>query len=71
MSDIESESQWTAKGFMTRFDEIMTEQKDNPDFRYSHGYYKAEQEHIDKFGKSRFKTYESFREYRRQVLFPK
>jgi len=71
MSEIESESQWTAKGFMQRFDEIMIEHKDNPDFRYVNGYAQAEQEHIDLFKKSRFKNYDSFREYRRQILFPK
>lgn len=71
MNEIESEAQWTSRGFMQRFDQIMTENKDNPDFRYTHAYSQAEEEHIKLFKKTRFKSYDSFREYRRQIIFPK
>lgn len=63
------ESQWTAKGFNDRFDEVMREHGDNADFTYVRCYEIVEQEHVAKFGSVRYKNYESFRVSRRSLIF--
>lgn len=63
------ESCWTTKGFNDRFDQILQENSGNSNFRYTHAYEQAENEHVNKFGKLKFKNYDSFRSARRNLLF--
>lgn len=67
----EIEAQWTNKGFNDRFDQIMVEHQEDDHFSYMRGYEQAEEEHVILFGKLRYSSYQSFRESRRQMLFPK
>jgi len=61
----EPESQWTTRGFNQRFDELI---KSMP---YIQAYVQAEEEHVKLFGRIRFKSYESFRASRVNLLFGK
>jgi len=65
------ESEWTAKGFIDRFEQIMSQHKTDDGFTYMRGYLQAEEEHTNLFNHPRFRSYESFREYRRQIIFKK
>jgi hypothetical protein len=58
-------SQWTTEGFNKRFDEII-----KTGVSYLNAYIQAEEEHVKLFGRIRFKSYESFRSSRKNLLFP-
>jgi hypothetical protein len=60
------DSQWTIKGFMDRFDELIKESK-----TYTQAYFAAEEEHLKLFKKTRYSSYESFRDARRRWVFDK
>lgn len=60
------DAQWTNKGFNQRFDEVI---QANPDLTYTHAYDQVEREHIAKFGKCRYKDYDSFRGCRKVLIF--
>lgn len=49
----------------------MAEHREDQHFTYLHGYERAETEHFQLFKKYRYKSYASFRESRRQMIFPK
>jgi hypothetical protein len=61
----EPESQWTNKGFNQRFEELI-----KLDITYVEAYILAEEEHVKLFGRIRYKSYDSFRDCRRKLLFP-
>jgi hypothetical protein len=63
------ESQWTNEGFNKRFEEILQANKIDSEFTYTKAYEQAEKEHVEKFGKLRYASYESFRSCRRALLF--
>jgi hypothetical protein len=64
------ETQWTAKGFNDRFDQVLSERRaTDTDFTYTATYLIVEEEHLALFGKCRYSSYESFRESRRQMIF--
>ncbi len=60
------DSCWTIDGFMKRFDDLL---KDH--LTYINAYQKAEDEHMKLFGKFRYKSYDSFRQTRRDWVFKK
>lgn len=60
------DSQWTTKGFNDRFEQLI---KDG--LTYQNAYLKCEEEHVALFGKLRYKTYDSFRDVRRDLIFKK
>jgi len=59
-------SQWTTEGFNQRFDELI-----KTGLPYVQAYVQAEEEHVRLFGSIRFKSYESFRSSRLNLLFNK
>jgi hypothetical protein len=61
----EHESQWTNRGFNRRFEEMIKE-----DITYVEAYRRTEEEHVKLFGQIRYRSYESFRECRKKLLFP-
>ena len=63
---IDTESRWSEKGFMDRFDQVL---KEFPDFTYSRAYDKVEREHIELFAQTRYSSYDSFRMMRRSYIF--
>lgn len=60
----EPETQWTNKGFNQVFDELI-----KTGMNYTRAYLEAEEQHIKKFGKIRYKSYDSFRSCRSKLLF--
>lgn len=60
----EPESEWTCKGFNDVFNELIKQ-----DITYIQAYIQAEEMHVQRFGKIRFSSYESFRNSRRNLLF--
>ena len=51
---------------MDRFDELIKESK-----TYTQAYFEAEEEHLKLFKRTRYKSYESFRDARRRWVFDK
>ena len=62
----EIETQWSNVGFNQRFEQVL---KGQPDLPYTQVYLKVEHEHIEKFGKCRYKSYDSFRQSRKILIF--
>ncbi len=66
MSDGQTyESEWTAKGFNQRFDEI---RKHDPEITYPQAYLQTETEHHEKFKKYRYKSFDAFRSSRLHLI---
>jgi hypothetical protein len=61
----EIESQWTSRGFMDRYDQLL---KSNDHKTYYDTYLATEQEHITIFGYPRYSNYESFRSVRKKYV---
>lgn len=59
-------AQLTTEGFNDLFEQFMKE-----DIPYTQAYVKAEEYHIKVFGSIRYKSYESFRASRHNLLFGK
>ncbi len=59
-------AQLTNEGFNELFEQFMKE-----DITYVQAYLKTEEYHIKTFGRIRFKSYESFRASRHNLLFAK
>ncbi len=66
MSDGQAyDSEWTAKGFNQRFDEI---RKSDSEITYPQAYLQAETEHFKKFAKYRYKSFDAFRVSRLHLI---
>jgi hypothetical protein len=67
MADIpEIESRWTDVHFNQVFEQVMSA---NPDWRYWQAYEETENRHVALFGQIRYKSYDSFRNCRKKMLF--
>ena len=60
------EAQWTTIGFNQVFDQYI-----QTGVSYVEAYLKAEEDHVKLFGHIRFKSYESFRGCRHNLIFKK
>ncbi|MFZ2905337.1 MAG: hypothetical protein WAZ98_03940 [Cyclobacteriaceae bacterium] len=56
-------TQWTTEGFMQRYEEILPLCK-----TYLEAYATTENEHLQAFGRERFKSYDAFRQSRKNML---
>jgi len=56
-------TQWTTEGFMMQYDDNFKDCK-----TYLDAYKKTEQQHEELFGKPRYKSYDSFRMTRKQMI---
>lgn len=57
-------SQWTNEGFNQVFESLI-----KTGITYVEAYIKAEEMHVEKFGRIRYKSYDSFRSSRKKLLF--
>ncbi len=63
----EYQSAWTNEGFNKRFEELL---QDYDKYGcYERVYLACEEEHIAKFGKIRYASYDSFRSCRNKLIF--
>lgn len=58
--------QWTNEYFNLKYDEV---RRDNPDLPYTQAYERVEIEHVARFGKIRYSSYDSFRNCRKALIF--
>lgn len=59
-------SQWTTDGFMQRYEQLLPTSR-----TYLEAYSLAEREHLEAFGRERYKSYDAFRQSRKNKLLKK